>query len=219
MSELIFKDGETVVFAGDSVTDDGRLRPDGEGLWGGLGNGFVRLTDAFLTAYYPERVIRLVNMGIGGNTSKDLLARWDADINSKNPDWVITCIGFNDVWRQFDSPAQKHQAVSPEEFRANINAMADKTAAKNIWLTPYYMESNRADAMRVRMDEYGAIVKEEAAKRKIPCIDLQRAFDDFLKYRYSAFISWDRVHPGWVGSMIIAREILKFAGFDFNKSL
>lgn len=43
------------------MTDDGRTRPVGEGLWGALGNGFVRMTDAILNVDYPELYIRCVN--------------------------------------------------------------------------------------------------------------------------------------------------------------
>ena len=199
---------EKIVFAGDSVTDDGRGRPVGEGLWGGLGNGYVRMFDTFLTVDYPELLIRCTNMGNAGDTSRDHLARWDSDVAALNPDWVVLCIGFNDVWRQFDSPCQPDHAVSPDEYRSNLNAMADKTQANMIWMTPYYLEPNKNDSMRKRMDEYGAIMQEEAEKRGIPCIDLQQAFSEILKHRYPAFITWDRVHPGWVGSLIIARALL-----------
>lgn len=205
----MLKKGQKIVFAGDSVTDDGRARPVGEGLWGALGNGFVRMVDTFLTVDYPQLFIRCVNMGISGNTSKDLLGRWDTDVNALNPDLVVMCIGFNDVWRQFDCPAQPDFAVTPEEYRKNINEMADKTSAEMLWMTPYYLEPNENDAMRKRMDEYGAICKEEAAKRGIPCIDLQAEFADILKYRYPAYITWDRVHPGVTGSLIIARAIMR----------
>lgn len=205
---MLFKDGEKIVFAGDSVTDAGRKRPVGEGLWEGVGNGYVRLIDSFLATEYPDKIFRIVNMGSSGNTSKDLLARWDTDITSLNLDWVVLCIGFNDVWRQFDSP-QTDEAVCIEDFRKNINAMADKTSARMIWMTPYYLEPNENDPMRHRMDEYGTIVKEEAAKRGIMCIDLQKAFEKILKYRHSSYISWDRVHPGHVGSMVIAREFIR----------
>lgn len=197
------------MFAGDSVTDDGRARPVGEGLWGALGNGFVRMVDTFLNVDYPELMVRCVNMGIGGNTSKDLLCRWDADILAQNPDVVVLCIGFNDVWRQFDCPAQPDFAVTPEQYRQNLAEMAKKTKAQMIWMTPYYLEPNENDPMRKRMDEYGAICKEEAAKRNVPCIDLQAEFAEILKHRYPAFITWDRIHPGWTGSLIIARALLK----------
>ena len=68
--------------------------------------------------------------------------------------------------------------------------------------------------MRRRMDEYGAIMKEEAAKRGILCVDLQESFAEILKHRYPAFITWDRVHPGWIGSMVIARAFLRAVGAE-----
>lgn len=210
---MLLRKNETVVFIGDSVTDDGRARPVGERL-SGLGNGYVRLIDCFLEADYPEYNIRTVNMGISGNTTANLLARWDDDVTARKPTTVVLCIGFNDVWRQFDSPMQPEYAVTPEQYRANLNTFADKTSAKMIWMTPYYLEPNTDDAMRKRMDEYGAIVKEEAKKRNIPCIDLQAAFADILQHRYSAFITWDRIHPGPLGSLIIARAFLKGIGAE-----
>lgn len=209
---MLFKDGDKIVFAGDSVTDDGRARPVGEGNVNALGNGYVRLIDCFLNVDCPDKLFHLVNMGISGNTSRDLLKRWDTDITAASPDWVVLCIGFNDVWRQFDTPALPEYAVSKEEYRANLAKMADKTSAGMIWMTPYYLEPNKADKMRSRMDEYGAVMKEEAAKRKIPCIDLQAEFENILRYRYPAYITWDRIHPGPVGSLIIARAFLREAG-------
>ena len=67
------ENGEKLLFIGDSVTDDNRARPVGEGNNAALGNGFVRLIDAYLAAEYPERNIHVVNMGVSGNTSRDLV--------------------------------------------------------------------------------------------------------------------------------------------------
>ncbi|MFN8378973.1 MAG: GDSL-type esterase/lipase family protein [Anaerolineae bacterium] len=45
----------------------------------------------------------VINMGVGGNTVRDLAARWESDVTALNPDWLSICIGINDVWRQFDA--------------------------------------------------------------------------------------------------------------------
>ena len=212
---MIFNKGEKILFAGDSVTDDGRARPVGEGICsGGLGNGFVREIAVHLAVDYPELALRIVNMGVGGNTSRDLLARWDSDVNSHKPTTVVLCIGFNDVWRQFDAPAQPDCSVSPEKYKENLNQIADGTSARMIWLTPYYLEFNRQDAMRKRMDEYRAIMKEVAKERGYLCVDLQEAFEDLLTHYYPAYITWDRVHPGPVGSLVIARAFLRAVGAE-----
>ena len=46
-------------------------------------------------------------------------------------------------------------------------------------------------------------------KRGINVIDLQKVFDEYMQGRPGQSISWDRVHPGSVGSMLIAREVLR----------
>lgn len=76
------ENGEKLLFIGDSVTDDNRARPVGEGNNAALGNGFVRLIDAYLAAEYPERNIHVVNMGVSGNTSRDLVERWESDVTA-----------------------------------------------------------------------------------------------------------------------------------------
>ena len=214
---LLFNDKEKIVFTGDSVTDDGRLRPVGEGIHDGVGRGYVRQIETLLNVCYPERVIGIANTGISGNTSRDMRARWESDVLALNPDYVALCIGFNDVWRQFDMPGVFHACVSPEDYRANMVAMIEMTLPRvktMFLLTPYYVEPNKQDAMRVRMEEYADIVRRLAAQYNLPLVDLQPVFDDYLQYRYPAFITWDRIHPGWIGSMLIAREFLRVAGFD-----
>ena len=111
---MIFEHGDRVVFAGDSVTDMGSDQPIGEGLFNSLGHGYVRMIENLLTTSYPDMTVRITNAGIGGNTSRDLLARFDRDVVSLTPDWVSICIGINDVWRQFDLPATYEGHVYPD---------------------------------------------------------------------------------------------------------
>ncbi len=214
---LKIEDHEKIVFTGDSITDAGRGRPVGEGLWDGVGNGYVRSIETLLNVCYPERLIHIANTGVSGNTSRDLKQRWENEVLALKPDWVVCCIGVNDVWRQFDSPSVFTQHVGPEEYRRNLEEITEQTqpCVKGlIMMTPYYMEPCREDAMRRRMDEYGGIMKEVCAERHLPCIDLQAEFDAYLQYRHSSYVMWDRVHPGWTGSLIIARAFLKEVGFD-----
>lgn len=216
---FLLQDKDVVVFAGDSVTDAGRKRPFGEGLWEGVGTGFVRAFDTLLNVCDPEHLYRVINMGIGGNTSADLLTRWNSDIIDLHPDVIVCCIGINDVWRQFDEPTNFSAHISLEEYRANLEQMAAsaaKHARLTVFMTPYYMETDKNDRMRKRMDEYGEITKEIAANHQFPCIDLQAEFDEYLAFRHSTFLTWDKIHPNGVASMIIARSLLKTMGFEKN---
>ena len=217
---MFIKDKEKIVFIGDSVTDSGRKRPIGEGLWDGTGNGYVRVIENFLNVCYPERVIHVVNTGSSGNTTNDLLARFDRDCLDLKPNYAVICIGFNDVWRYFDEPSVTEGHVSLDKYTENLRAMADKCQAAGvrcIFMTPYYLEPNKEDLMRAKMDEYRAAMIKVAAEKGLDCVDLQSPFDKLMKYRYPAYICWDRVHPGQVGSLVIAKTFLKYAGFDFGR--
>lgn len=216
---MIFQDMDRIVFAGDSVTDMGSTNPVGEGLFDNVGRSYVRIIENMLAALYPQIHIRITNSGISGNTSRDLLARWDRDVRDLNPQWVSICIGINDVWRQFDSPAMPDQMVSPEEYRENVRHMilAEKDHVKGIFLmTPYYMEPNKADVMRARMDEYGAICKELALEYGCTFIDLQAMFSQYCSIRHSSSLAWDRVHPNQIGATLIALEWLKHVGLPIS---
>ena len=209
---MIFNDMDRIVFAGDSVTDMGSQQPVGEGLFDNLGQGYVRILDSLLGAFYPQIKLRITNSGISGNTSRDLLARFDRDVVALNPDWVSICIGINDVWRQFDSPAIPDGHVLPDEYEHNIEEMivSIKDKVKGVFiLSPYYIEPNKADAMRKRMDEYVEICERLAKKHGCRFINLQEVFADYCKYRHSAYIAWDRVHPNQVGAVVIAKAFLE----------
>jgi lysophospholipase L1-like esterase len=216
---MIFEKYDRIVFAGDSVTDMNSTTPVGEGLFDSLGFGYVRMVENLLMSIYPEYNIRVTNSGISGNTSRDLWARWERDVLNLHPDWVSIMIGINDVWRQFDTPAMTDFAVLPTQYEQNVENMilSLKGSVKGIFImTPYYMEPNPADAMRARMDEYGAVCRRLAEKHNCIFIDLQAMFDRYFKYQHSTFIAWDRIPPNQIGAMLIAREFLKHCGFDYQ---
>ena len=216
---MIFENMDRIVFAGDSVTDMGRQHPLGEGLFDNVGRSYVRILENMFAAFYPEVKLRITNAGISGNTSRDLLARFDEDVVSLKPDWVTVCIGVNDVWRQFDSPAIADAAVMPYEYEKNIEQMIEKVKGKvkGIFiLSPYYMEPNREDMMRKRMDEYVDVCKKLAKKHGCIFVDFQKMYENYCKVRHSSYIAWDRVHPNQVGATLMAREFLKHCDFDYN---
>ena len=217
---MIFQDMDRIVFAGDSVTDMGSQQPVGEGLFENVGRGYVRVVENLLSTCYPEIRVRVTNSGISGHTSRDLKNRFDRDVVDLKPDWVSICIGINDVWRQFDSPAIAEHAVLPDEYEKNLEEMILKVkdSVKGIFIcTPYYMEPNREDMMRKRIDEYVAICKKLADKYGCRFVDFQKMYEDYCKIRHSSYIAWDRVHPNQVGATLMAREFLKHCDFEFNR--
>ena len=214
---MLFEKGQTVLFIGDSISDYERARPVGEGLSNAWGRSYVADAGALLGCMYPELGLRIVNMGISGNQVRDLEARWETDVMERKPDWVSVLIGINDVWRQFDCPYMPETHVLPEEFEATYARLIDRTLPHvkgMILMTPYFMEPNRLDPMRARMDEYGAIVRRLAERYGLCSVDLQAAWDALFVHMHPCNIAWDRIHPNQTGCMYIAKQFLGAVGAD-----
>ena len=211
---------DRIVFFGDSVTDMGSVNPVGEGLFDNVGHSYVRIIENMLAVYYREIKIRVTNSGISGNTSRDLLARFDRDVVDLNPDWVSICIGINDVWRQFDSPAIPDCHVMPDEYAKNLETMILKVKdkVKGVFiLTPYIMEPNSEGMMRSWMNEYVQICSDLAQKCGCIFVDFQKMYEDYCRIRHSSYIAWDRIHSNQIGATLMFREFLKKCDFDYNR--
>ncbi len=92
MTPHIEKDA-VVLFQGDSITDAGRNREDPNDL----GRGYALFTAAWFRANHPELNVKFLNRGIGGNTIRDLDARWEADCIELKPTWLSVLVGINDA--------------------------------------------------------------------------------------------------------------------------
>lgn len=209
---------DTLLMIGDSITDAGRARPADEGLAGALGTGYVALVDALLNAWRPALNVRVINRGVGGHTVRDLAARWQGDVLDRRPDWVSVMVGTNDVWRQFDSPGRPDH-VLPPEYARTLDALTARTrpAVKGlVLLTPFYLEPDRAEPMRARMDEYGAVVRETARRHGALFVDTQAAFDAVLAHKDPGALAGDRIHPSLTGHLVLARALLDALGFAWE---
>ena len=215
---LLFENGDRIVFAGDSVTDMGSAQPIGEGLFDNVGKSYVRVIENMLAVSYPNVFLRITNAGTSGNTSRDLKNRFDRDVVNLNPQWVSICIGINDVWRQFDSPAMTDICCDLDEYETNLREMIEKIKdkVKGVFLiTPYYIEPNKKDMMRARMDEYCAVCKKLAKEYGCVFVDFQSMFEDYCKIRHSSYLAWDRVHPNQIGATLMAKEFLSHCGYKY----
>lgn len=207
--------GSKLLLIGDSITDTGRARPIGEGR-DALGQGYVALVDALLGATLPQQRLRMINMGISGNTVRDLAARWQADVLDLAPDWLGVMIGINDVWRQFDAPLLSERHVDLEEYTTTLEQLVATSRPQLdglVLMTPYLIEPNRAEPMRAMMDRYGAVVRDIAARYDALLVDTQAAFDAVLAHTHPMALAWDRVHPNQTGHMILARALLQALDF------
>jgi len=216
---MLFEKNTKLIMIGDSVTDCGR-EPMGEGFFGEMGKGYASIISALLQTTYTEENVRVINMGKGGNTVRDLKERWEIDVIERKPDWVSVMIGVNDIWRQFDMPQTVEKHVYLEEYKETLEFLVKRTlpvVKGMILMTPVYMEPNKEDIMRITMDQYGEAVKEVAKKYDTVLVDTQAAFDELMKKCYASVISRDRIHSNLAGHMLIANTFLKAVGYDWKR--
>ena len=217
MSRLIFQPDDTILFVGDSITDCGRRGP-----YSPYGNGFVRIVHDWLEAGYSNLNLKVVNRGVSGNTSRDLVTRWDKDVAKEKPNWLVIKIGVNDVWRFVDN--NHAQAVSVGEFEQNYRTMLNWMRPRNtppdrrktglILVEPFIVEPNRADIFRNLIERYQGVVQELAAEYETRLVCLQELFDHAAENRPVKYWAEDRIHPTHIGHTLIAREILNVCGYN-----
>ena len=211
-----------LVFIGDSITDCGRRRPIGEGAFdSALGNGYVSLIDAALASGYPDYGIKIINVGVSGNTVHDLKYRWASDVLALKPDWLSVLIGINDVWQQISRSNFIGRNNSAHEFAHVLDQLIQQVRPSLkglILMTPYYLETNLEDPMRVMMDHYGELVGEVAAAHDAILVDTQSNFDRILNWTDPLDLALDRIHLNLSGHMLLARAFLQHVGFSWEKN-
>jgi len=196
---------------GDSITDCGRSWPVGEGIRG-LGEGYVALVANELAAACPDLRIRVLNMGISGDTARDLQRRWQQDVLALKTDWLSVMIGVNDAWRQFDSPFNTECQVYLDEYTSILQRLIASTLPSLsglVLMTPFFVESDRRNPMRVKVEAYADVVRRLAREHQTVLVDTQAAFDELMVSRRPAELAWDRVHPTPAGHRALARAFMR----------
>ena len=206
--------GETILFIGDSITDCSRGRQEDIYAWAPQhhGTSYVADVEAELLISYTDLKIKVLNRGTADNTVRDLKERWQKDVLDWQPDWVFVFIGINDVWKQFQYPNVADRWIQPEEYERTYRELIERTkpaVRQMVLVTPYYLELNRAEPMRIRIEEYADIVRRLAQEYDLEIVDLQPAWDELLTRMYSQQIAYDRVHPNHMGHVYIAKQIMK----------
>ncbi len=210
--------GSRLVFIGDTITECGRAHPAVEDNPQAIGNGYVSLIDAIITASNPTERVNIVNVGEANNTVADLAERWERDVLAWYPEWLSILIGINDVWRSIDFISGGETRVSLDEYSNTLRELVHTTKPRLqglVLMTPYYIQSDHSDPMRNMMDRYSDTVREIAKQHGVILVDTQAAFDRVLRIRDAKSLAEDHIHCNLVGHMILARAFLEAVGFKW----
>jgi lysophospholipase L1-like esterase len=206
---MIFQRGQRIVFIGDSITDCGR-----RDVAAPYGEGYVSLVRALVDARHPELDLTWVNRGVGGDTVRDLAARWETDAVGERPDWLSVKVGINDIWRAYTG--REAEAVPIDEYERTLRALlrraVEATGCRLILADPFLIEPDTDEPQRAQTDGYCRVVAALAAEVDAVHVPTQAAFDRVLAHSGPSRWAEDRVHPGLPGHAVIAEAFLAAIG-------
>jgi lysophospholipase L1-like esterase len=208
MSKLAVQDGQTFLFIGDSITDCGR-----RDVAAPYGNGYVSLVIELVTAQWPERSIRYINKGIGGNRVTDLQSRWHDDVIRHRPDWLSVMIGINDLHSHLGgAPDGVSPALFRETYEAILKEATNDFAPQIVLLDPFYISTDttgssfRSQVLEL-IPEYIAVVHDLAGKYGTRLVKTHEVFQRHLVYREPDVFCPEPVHPYRSGHLVMAQAL------------
>lgn len=188
-----------VIFFGDSITELG-IKP----------GGYVKRIDSMCRAEGKGDVFEFAGAGVSGNKVYDLYLRLEQDVLVKNPDIVVIYVGVNDVWHKIIHGT----GTDPDKFQQFYQAILNKLRAQNIQAvlcTPAVVgeKKDMSNQLDGDLNRYSNIIRELAAKNKLPLVDLRQRFLDYEKEnnpdnKEKDILTYDRVHMNAKGNQFLA---------------
>ncbi|MGH9341483.1 MAG: SGNH/GDSL hydrolase family protein [Acidobacteriota bacterium] len=195
--EFMLQDGDRIVFLGDSITQ-AASQPE----------GYISLFQLFCGVSGYE--VSVINAGISGHKSNDMLRRLETDVLAHDPHWVSVSCGVNDVWHG-------DRGVPLNEYKRNMTEIVDRIRSGGarvllLTATPIYEDLNSPENQRLR--SYNEFLRQLGAEKDLVLADLFEVFAAFyrLKLNDENLLTTDGVHMNPRGNRLMAREIVRVLG-------
>ncbi|HXE81457.1 MAG TPA: SGNH/GDSL hydrolase family protein [Vicinamibacterales bacterium] len=191
-------DTETVVFFGDSITEQ---------------NLYTAYLETFLLTRLPDRTLAFFNFGWGGDTASGGNARFARDVAPVKPTLVFVNFGMNDGgYRAFDEQTYRLYMDSQAALADTIKA----AGARQVLFTTSPVDDVLRGDKGVYNETLSRMAKGVAAlgrERQLPVIDLFNPMLDVqrrAKQRDAGFTMIpDTIHPDPVGHLVMAYIALR----------
>jgi lysophospholipase L1-like esterase len=196
---------KTLVCHGDSLTEACEL--DHQSIWPSL-----------VARRLP---IKVINCGIGGDTTGGLLSRFGIDVVEHRPDCVMIMGGTNDLWWGLDMKL----------ILSNIFAMTCQAEYHNIvplvgLPLPMVVESASKQDFMEPLDGFGKCAQNLSAlvdaldrlarQNDIVCLDLHRPFLNGSGNVLKEYFLEDGLHPNKAGHRLMAKKVVELLQGRFH---
>jgi len=171
-----------------------------------IGDSITESWKGYSPEFFAENP-HLINKGVSGETTPQILDRFNSDVVSFEPELVIILAGINDI-------AQNTGYISVSEIFANIINMVEVANSHNI--TPVLCSVLPANKIAWKPEIKSAdLVVELNDKLKGYCTENNIAYVDYFssmvgeKKELRSDLTYDGVHPDKKGYLIMEKILLE----------
>ena len=176
------------------------------------------LVEKMLQILQPDTHVEIINSGVGGNTSREGLARFGKDVSAHKPDLVLIEFGGNDA-----TPAIA-RFVPVAEYRQNLETMISDISEwggrsiilpfppiidvwHTCWSADKFLDAGGTDRY---VESYRDCSRRIAAEKKLKLADIDLALREAIKADgVASQIRQDGVHLTWSGNITAALCVCK----------
>ncbi|AGA30113.1 SGNH/GDSL hydrolase family protein [Singulisphaera acidiphila] len=202
------KDGDRVVFYGDSITDQ-RL--------------YTTFVETYVVTRFPSMNVSFVHSGWGGDRvtgggGGSIDTRLKRDVLAYRPTVMTIMLGMNDAsYRPFDENIFQTYAKGMERIVEKVKAELPEIRITLIRPSPFDDVTRRPvfpNGYNAVLIRYGDFLKELAEKEHTQLADLNTSVVNATKKAYetdpekATKLNPDRVHPGPGGQLLMAAALL-----------
>ena len=206
-SDFALRDGDTVVFLGDSIT---------------AARGYTKIVELYTLMRYPDRKVRFWNAGKGGDTASGAVERLERDVFAHGATVVTVAFGVNDIGWGMKADAE-HKKLYLDGIRRIVEECGKHHVRPFICspaITNEKPDTAEAGYLQKMADEGMALAKSLGAVT----IDLSRGMRDVQrrvieanekeadKAKHTKLHVEDGVHLNDLGQLAMAFAMLKGLG-------
>jgi lysophospholipase L1-like esterase len=207
--KFLLKDGDRVVFYGDSITDQ-RL--------------YTTFIESYVVTRFPRLKVWFVHSGVGGDRvtggwAGPIDLRLARDVIAYKPTVMTIMLGMNDAsYRGWDDTIFKTYTTGYQHIIDTMRHALPRIRITVIQPSPYddvTRPPNIDDGYNAVLIRYGQFVKELGEREHLTVADLNAPVVSMLEKAkatdagLATKIIEDRVHPGPGGHLIMAEALLK----------
>jgi len=186
-----------ILFQGDSITDCNRF------VNNDLGDGYVH----FIAKMMPN--VEVLNKGISGNETSDLLNRWTKETIDLHPNVLSILIGINDIWHAHADQTNRTVFDLLRDYRSVLErTKKELPKTKILMIEPYLLVfDDFQKSWRHELDLAIQGIRELAKEFADEYIPLDGLLAEARIHHADSELMWDGIHPTPFGHQLIASWI------------